>query len=261
MRTIAISLTVLCSLLLSKPVLAETNANSSDIEDDGKKLTWIGRLGYNIGGTAPMGIPASIRSIDTYRLTPSFMGGVDVVYPFTSKMGLQGGLRVEIKDMDGEVSTKGYRMKVKMDEDEMEGYYTGHVRQKVHMLMVTLPIQFRYELSHVVTLKAGPYLSYLFDKNFSGYAFDGYLRKDDPTGAKVTMGSKEGEWATYEFPDDVRRWHFGIGVGADFTIYRGFGVSADLNWGLNGLMKSSFKTVDQTLYPIYGTIGIFCKLK
>ena len=38
-------------------------------------------------------------------------------------------------------------------------------------------------------------------------------------------------------------------------------MDADLNWGLSGFFKSSFKTLDQTLYPIYGTIGIAYKIK
>ena len=36
------------------------------------------RLGYSIGGTAPIGFPATIRSVDAFRLTPSVMAGADV---------------------------------------------------------------------------------------------------------------------------------------------------------------------------------------
>ena len=49
----------------------------------------------------------------------------------------------------------------------------------------------------------------------------------------------------------------GIGIGADWTVAGGFGVSADLEWGLTGLFKRDFKTIEQTLYPIYGTLGLF----
>ena len=236
---------------------------SAKAEQQDSDTGWFvkGRLGYNIGGTAPLGMPASIRSLDAFHLSANFMEGLDVGYEFTRKIGVQAGLHLERKDMDGEVTVKGYKMKVKMDADEMEGYFTGHVRQQVDMWMITLPVQFTFNASRKLTLKAGPYVSWLFEKNFSGYAYDGYLRKDDPTGPMVKMGTTKDEWATYDFPDDMRRWQFGVGVGLDWDIYRGFGVSADLNWGLTGLMKSSFKTVDQVLYPIYGTIGIFCKLK
>ena len=79
-------------------------------------------------------------------------------------------------------------MKVKMDEDELEGLYTGHVSQIVRQRMITIPVQLTYELGKSLQLKAGPYLSLLLSKEFYGYASDGYLRKDDPTGVKVVMG-------------------------------------------------------------------------
>jgi hypothetical protein len=44
-------------------------------------------------------------------------------------------------------------------------------------------------------------------------------------------------------------------------VYKNFGVSADLSWGLTGVFPGSFKTVEQTLYPIYGTIGVFYRIK
>lgn len=219
------------------------------------------RIGYSIGGTAPLGLPASIRSIESFKLTPNFMAGIDGRYLLTEKLGLQAGLHFEIKDMDGEVTTKGYHMKVNMDQDELEGLYTGHVRQKVRQRMFTIPLQLTYEPSPKVQLKAGPYLSLLLSKEFSGYAFDGYLRKDDPTGAKVEMGSREGEWATYDFSDDMRTCQVGVAVGIDWNFYRQFGLSADLSWGLTGIHHSNFKTVEQTLYPIYGTIGLVYYIK
>ncbi|MBR1503753.1 MAG: PorT family protein [Prevotella sp.] len=219
------------------------------------------RMGYSIGGTTPLGMPASIRSIESFKLTPNFMFGADVMYPLSEKFGLQAALHYEIKDMDGEVTTKGYHMKVKMDEDELEGIYTGHVRQKVRQRMLTIPIQMTYEISKKVQLKAGPYLSLLLAKDFYGYAFDGYLRKDDPTGVKVVMGDKEGEWATYDFGVDMRTCQVGIAVGIDWSFYRNLGLSADLSWGLTGIHHSDFKTVEQTLYPIYGTIGLFYRIK
>ena len=63
------------------------------------------RMGYSIGGTTPLGMPASIRSIESFKLTPNFMFGADVMYPLSEKFGLQAALHYEIKDMDGEVTT------------------------------------------------------------------------------------------------------------------------------------------------------------
>ena len=229
----------------------------SAAQTDTRKLQLKARVGYSIGGTAPLGLPATIRSIESFRLTPNFMVGVDGMYRLSEKFGLQAALHYEIKDMDGEVTTKGYHMKVKMDEDELEGLYTGHVRQIVRQRMITIPVQLTYELGKSLQLKAGPYLSLLLSKEFYGYASDGYLRKDDPTGVKVVMGSQEGEWATYDFSDDMRSCQMGVTVGIDWAFYRRLGLSADLSWGLTGIHRGDFKTVEQTLFPIYGTIGFF----
>ena len=219
------------------------------------------RAGYSIGGTAPIGIPATIRSLDGFHLTPSVMLGVDMMLPMQGKWGLLTGLHFENKGMDADVTTKGYHMELVKGESRVEGLFTGHIKQEVTSWMLTLPIQATYLLSDKVMLKGGPYVSYLLNKDFSGIASDGYLREGDPTGAKIVMGNKEGEWATYDFSDKMRNLQFGVGVGVDWQTWSCIGFSADLNWGLNGIFNSDFKTVEQTLYPIYGTISVFYRIK
>lgn len=219
------------------------------------------RVGYNIGGTAPVPLPRSIRSIESYKLTPSFMVGADAEYGFNDSWGLMVGLRVENKAMKGSVRTKAYHMELVRGNSVMDGLFTGRVDQNVTEWMVTLPVQGTLNVSRVVKLKLGPYISYVFSRKFDGIASDGYLRQGTATGPKILIGNVEGEWATYEFTDDMRRLQFGIDLGADFKIGRRWGLSADINWGLTGIFKSDFKTVEQTLYPIYGTIGAFYRLK
>ena len=219
------------------------------------------RAGYNIGGTTPVPLPATIRSLDGYSLAPSFMVGADAVLPLTRQWGIMTGLRFENKGMKGDVTTKAYFMEVVKGEQKMAGLFTGHVEQEVRQWMLTVPVQATLTLSRKVMLKGGPYVSFLLDKGFSGIASDGYLRKDTPTGPKILMGNREGEWATYDFDDDMRSVQFGVGLGIDWQVYKRLGVSADLNWGLTGIFPGDFKTVEQTLYPVYGTIGVFYRLK
>ncbi len=239
-------------------LLASTLSKADSWDDD---LQVKARAGYSIGGTAPIGMPETIRSIDAYKLTPSFMFGLDIQKSIGDKWGLLTGLHFENKAMNGDVTTKAYHMEVRKGDSMMEGLFTGKVHQEVTQWMFTLPIQATYSFNDKLQLKAGPYFSLLINKDFSGIASDGYLRQNDPTGPKILMGSKEGEWATYDFSDDMRRFQFGLAVGIDWQFYRNFGLSADLNWGLNGIFKSDFKTVDQTLFPIYATIGLFYRLK
>jgi hypothetical protein len=220
-----------------------------------------GRVGYSIGGTSPIPLPESIRSIDSYSLTPSFLVGIDAKLPLNKKWGISTGLHFENKAMKTEVTTKSYHMEVIKGGSHLSGLFTGHVSQKITQWMLTVPVQATWEVGKKVMLRGGPYVSFLLNKEFSGIASDGYLREGNPTGAKILMGNKEGEWATYEFDDDLRTVQFGIGVGADWQVYKRLGLSADLNWGLTGIFPGDFKTVEQTLYPIYGTIGVFYRLK
>lgn len=219
------------------------------------------RVGYNIGGTSSLPLPETIRSIESYSLTPSLMVGFDAMFPITQKWGIMTGLRYENKGMEAAVTTKAYFMEVTKGDQQMAGLFTGRVDQKVKQWMLTVPVQATLTLSQKVMLRGGPYVSFLLSKAFSGIASDGHLRKDTPTGAKILMGSQEGEWATYDFSDDMRNVQFGIGIGVDWQVYKGLGVSADLNWGLTGVFPGDFKTVEQTLYPIYGTIGVFYRIK
>ena len=215
------------------------------------------RAGYSIGGTTPVPLPETIRSIDSYNLTPSFMAGIDAQLPLNQKWGISVGLHFENKAMSSDVTTKAYHMEMV----KVMGLFTGHINQKVTQWMFTIPVQASLQLGQKLSLRGGPYLSLLTSKKFYGIASDGYLRENNPTGSKILMGNKEGEWATYDFNDDMRTFQFGIGVGADWQVHKRIGVSADLNWGLTGIFSSDFKPIEQTLYPIYATIGVFYRLK
>ena len=250
-KNIAYIIIIAASLLISHPAEAGTLDS----------LQLKARAGYSIGGTTPIPLPETIRSIESYSLTPSFMVGVDAMLPLTQQWGIMTGLHFENKGMKASVTTKAYFMEVVKGDQKMSGLFTGHVEQEVKQWMLTLPVQATFTLSQKVMLKGGPYVSFLLGKGFSGIASDGYLRKDTPTGPKILMGNREGEWATYDFDDDMRSVQFGIGIGVDWQVYKRLGVSADLNWGLTGIFPGDFKTVEQTLFPVYGTIGVFYRLK
>ena len=251
MKKIILIILAFCILLPMKGIAA------NPIDDIQLKA----RLGYSIGGTAPLGIPATIRSLDAYRLTPSFLIGIDAKKPLKDAWGIQAGLHFENKGMDADVTTKGYHMEMVKGDSRVEGLFFGHISQEVTQWMLTIPVQVTYDLSDKVMIKGGPYASFLLNKDFSGIASDGYLREGNPTGAKIIMGDKEGEWATYDFSDHMRSMQFGISVGVDWQPLDRIGFSADLDWGLNGIFKSDFKTIEQSLFPIYGTVSVFYKIK
>lgn len=244
----------IATLLLLVPGINAKAANPSG------DLTFTARLGYSLGAAAPLGIPASIRELNSFTLTPNVLMGLDARLPLGDAWGLQTGLHFGNKGMSVAVTTKGYHMAMVKGGEQLEGVYTGRVEQNTRAWMFTVPLMATHDLSPQWRLRAGPYLSVLTSKGFSGNVSDGYLRKDDPTGQKIEMGHTADERATYDFSDNMRRLQAGVGLGADWLSASRWGVSADLTWGLTGIMHSAFKTVEQTLYPIYGTISLTYKI-
>lgn len=213
------------------------------------------RAGYSIGGTSPMGLPPTISSIDAFRLTPSFCVGADASYSTGSGWGIAAGLHLENKAMNTDVTVRSYHMEMNQGSTHISGVFTGHVHQEVTEWMLTLPLQATYSVGDKLTLRAGPYVSLLVKKEFKGVASDGYLREGDPTGPRITIGDTPETEAPYEFSDDMNRWQFGVGIGLDWQVFGPLGVTADLNWGLTPVFPKDFKTVEQPLYPVYGTLG------
>ena len=223
-------------------------------------LNYTVRLGYNIGGTAPLSMPASIRKMNKYMLKPNFSLGIDVQRDLWGAWGLLTGLHLENKAMKIDATVKNYHMEMTKGGDRIEGMYTGNLVTECEEWMLTVPVMATLRTGHVL-LKAGPYVSYVSTRVFKGYVYDGYLRKGDPTGPKIEIGNTDDTRGSYDFGDKMRRIQLGIDVGADWQLQRRWGVYADIAWGLTGIHHSSFRTIEQTLYPIFGTVGVIYKLK
>lgn len=219
------------------------------------------RFGYSIGGSTPMGMPATIRSLDKFTLSPNFNLGLGVYRDITDHWGITTGLYLENKGMKIDATVKNYHMAFVRGGQRLEGNFTGGVNIDVTQWMLTLPLLATYAVNDNVHIKLGPYLSYVRSHNFTGYAYDGYIRVGDPTGAKVEIGSDESSRGTYDFSDSMRSWQFGMLASVDWYFHKHWGCFADLSWGFTDIFKSGFNTIEQNLYPVYGTIGISYRLK
>ena len=122
-------------------------------------------------------------------------------------------------------------------------------------------IQATYRFNDKWQIKAGPYLSYVRTRTFKGAAYDGYLRVGDPTGEKVELGTTDGNRGTYDFSDSMRKLQWGMMVGADWHFHHSWGIFVDLSWGFTGIFKGNFDTIEQTMYPVYGTVGVSYRMK
>lgn len=224
-------------------------------------LRYQARLGYNIGGTAPVGMPAEIRSLEKFKPKANLLLGLDAYKPLSGKWGIMAGFHYENKGMETDARVKNYHMEMRYGDQVIAGMFTGNVVTKVEEWMLTMPLQATYDVSPRVRVKAGPYFSYVMSNDFSGYAYDGYLREGNPTGQKIELGHDEGERGDYDFTDHLRHWQFGVDVGADWYFSKRVGVYADLTWGLSAVFEKDFKTIEQKLYPIFGSVGVVYKLK
>lgn len=168
-----------------------------------------------------------------------------------SPWGVKLGVRLETKGMRTQARVKNYHMEMTADDGGyMVGAWTGHVTTKVRNTSLTFPVLATYSLGERWTLSAGPYLSWMFDGEFTGSAFDGYLRHTDPTGDKAEVSR-----ASYDFSDDLRHFEWGAQVGAQWRAYKHLAVYADLEWGFNNIFPSDFQSVTFALYPIYANVG------
>lgn len=217
--------------------------------------------GLNVGGTSPLPLPEEIREIDGFN--PGLQPSVDVMANMQfkdSRWGVAVGLRYEHKGMKTEAKTKAYGMRLIQDGDEISGLWTGQVKTRVKANMLTVPVLAVFTTkSEKWRFSAGPYVSCVLSGTFDGSVFDGYLRKDNPTGDKIVF--ENGATATYDFSNQLRKMHYGAQAGAEYRINKQLSAEARLSWGLNDIFHSDFETVTFSLYPIYGNLGIRYHLK
>ncbi|MBR1544028.1 MAG: PorT family protein [Muribaculaceae bacterium] len=223
-------------------------------------LSLVARVGYSIGGTAPLPMPAEIRKLNSFTPQASISAGVDLVKNWNRKWGTLVGVRVENKGMREDANVKNYYMELTKGGESISGNFTGDEVTYVKQWMVTVPVLATLTVNKVM-LKCGPYASAVFNREFSGWAHNGYLRVDDPTGEKIMIGEGPDERGDYDFSENMRDVQLGVMLGADWHLSKRWGLYADISWGLTGVFKGDFKTIEQTLYPIYGTIGVTYRIR
>ncbi|HFK5553389.1 TPA: porin family protein [Elizabethkingia anophelis] len=213
------------------------------------------RANYSIGGSAPMGMPREIRKIESYN--PTLALGLEAnATKWVSedrKWGIRVGVRVEGKGMKTKAEVKNYLTEIKQDNSKVRGYYTGKVQTTVKNSYITVPVSAVYRLSDKWNLYGGLYFSGLIDKNFDGYVSDGYLRQNTPTGPKITFS--EGSTATYDFSSEVRKFQWGLQLGAEWSMNKHFVLFPEFTYGINGLLNKDFDAISFSMHNVYLNMG------
>ena len=231
----------------AKVRIGERNSETTTPAD---RFVFAAKAGFNLGGTAPMSLPAEIRAINSFKPTFSFSIAGTAQYNFNNKWGLQSGIKFDVKGMETDASVKNYQLVVSMDGNNIEGVFTGDVKTKVHNSYITIPLLAVYNISPRWDIKFGGYASFMVNGEFSGTASNGYMRDGSPIGPRV-----DGVDATYDFSEDMRKVDAGVQVGVDFIPYKHLLISGDLTWGCLPIFKSDFTAMSFNMYNVYFNIG------
>ena len=218
------------------------------------------RLGYALGGTIPTHMGNEIRGINSFDPGFNFTVAAEVSYPLDPHWSLHSGLRFELGSMDVDSRVKNYDIEVVRGEESLKGIFNGNVRIKTAQRRLTLPIQAEYRINAHLAVRGGAFMGWLTNRRFWGWAYHGYLREGSPVGPKIEMGTEPGDRGDFDFDANMRHMQWGIDAGVDWRFSRRWGVFAELTYGLSGLFKSDFHSV-QTLRPLYGTLGIVYRIR
>lgn len=236
-------------LILLLAIALEAKAQS------GKKTSFHLRAGASFGAATPVGIPASIRKIESYNpgFQPTMEAGFG--YRFAPSFGLAAALRFEQKGMTTDARVKAYYTTFNEagsgGNESVTGYFTGRVKTKVRNSYLTLPLHLTYHPKSDFTFKAGGFVSVLLDGRFTGDARDGYIRNQTPVGEREDIDA-----ASYDFSGNIRRMNAGVEIGADYRVSSPLFVSANLNYALTPLMEPGFRSIDFGMHNIYLNLGI-----
>lgn len=251
-------------LVVSMTMIAQTQYDL-DLEGqstDVKRWNLNVRGGYSIGGTMPMGFPAEMRGLNSFAPKLNYRFGVDVERRFNEEWGLQGGVYFERKGFKGDISIRQYGVILEQGGERIHGPYTGNVVVNIIQTGFTVPVQVTWWANEQVKLKFGPYVSLITDRNFNGYAYNGYLRRGEVRGDLVNVGDDEtsrGYFSGELFSDGLNRFQWGLNLGCDYYFAQHWGVFGDLSYGVNSAFKKDFETVTMGLHPLYFTVGVTYK--
>lgn len=213
------------------------------------------RGGLGVGGASPLPLPKEIRSIDNFNPNINPSAELNFTHWKNQRWGITSGFRFEVKGMTTKATVKNYGMEIiGSDGNKMKGNWTGGNRTSMRNIYATVPILTTHQLSQRVSVRGGLYATYLITGKFKGKVYEGYLRKDNPTGDKVNF--KDGSIATYNFGESLSKYSWGAEIGAGWKASCHWGIYSELTWGFKDIFKKDFDTITFNMYPIYLNIGI-----
>ncbi len=236
--------------LFASPILLHAQDDVQTLKTVSPAFSYSIRGGLNIGGSSPLSLPASIRSIESY--SPGWMPRIalEAHYVLQPKWGVEAGIMLEQKGMNAKAVVKNYHTTFNASKDgssqSVTGYFTGSVTTNVRNTYLTIPLRATYDIAHNWRVKAGLFAGILLKGKFSGAANDGYMRDETPVGQKIGIAD-----AQYDFSNEISKLNTGVDIGIDYFIRQHFIASAHLSYGATPVMKKDFESVDFKMYNLF----------
>ncbi len=211
---------------------------------------------FSIGGSAPMGMPVEIRSIEKYNPNLQLGLGVHATkwLDDESDWGVRLGASAAKLGMETKARVKHYKTEVLMDNTYIEGIFTGLVETHVENTYLTVPLSLVYRLSSRWSLYGGPHVAFTLNSRFDGFVSDGdFYEGNDTTGNLIVFGNNE--QASYDFSDEISKIQWGVQVGGEYRYKKHLIFFSHLDYDINNLFKSDFKSISFSLHNIYLNLG------
>lgn len=222
---------------------------------------FIARVGYVLGGTTPIPLPAEIRKVNGFSPRGGISLGIDGYKMFSKRWGVSAGAHFFWEGFHTNADVKNYYVWLEQEGEVTKGYFTGTNVTSTEMWGVTLPLLATLRMSPRWNVSAGPYLSLYFHQTFTGEVFDndegvGYLREDTPTGNKILMTRENPTPYPDNFPEKMQPVALGIEVAFDWKAMKHMNVFGLLDWGMTDIWDRNFEAITFKMYPIYATVGL-----
>ena len=214
------------------------------------------KIQLSLGGSAPLGIPAQIRKIESFKPVNPFGIEMNATKWIDQKkeFGIRAGLKFEGRGMKTQAKVKNYYTQIEDDSGaQPKGYFTGHVVTELENYYFTLPVAFVWNINDTWNVYGGFYFSVAANKSFSGYIYDGAFREGSPIGELTTF--EDTAQGLYDFSEDLRSFQWGNQLGAEYKTKSNWRIFADLTMANNQAFKKSFEAISFKMYNIFGNIG------
>ncbi len=232
-----------------------TSATANDsIANRGNGIEYKVAAGFNIGGTTPIGLPAEVRGINSYKPTANLSIGAYATKMFNPTWGIKAGLRFENKGMETGINVRNYQMTVNIQSGdatgEKTGYFTGDIKNKTRLGYLTIPINAVYRLNKQWDFHAGIYAAYAIERNFTGKVVQGQIRENPLT---PIIGITK---ADYNYSDDLQKWDTGVEIGTSCKVYRNLAIDASFTWGVISALDPNKRKINMDNYNVYLNVGV-----